>query len=192
MLFDVDALLAALSQLGRLLAARNQHFVVTVIGGSALLLGGWISRPTVDVDVVGLGDRARLEKARPLPPALREAVEDVAATRGLPATWLNSGPTDLLDWGLPDGFFDRCDTRFFDGLTVHVAGRLDLICTKLYAVADQGSAGRHIDDLRALAPGDDDLQFAARWTRTQDPSVEFAAIVEQVLRHFGVEGTDGG
>lgn len=162
-----------------------------MIGGSALLLGGWISRPTVDVDVVGLGDRNGLEKARPFPKALQEAVADVAAVRGLPATWLNAGPTDLLDWGLPDGFFDRCDTRFFGGLTVHVAGRLDLICTKVYAVADQGPRGRHVDDLRALSPSHGDLRFAASWARTQDPSAEFAAVVEQVLRHFGVGDTDG-
>ena len=190
MLFDRAALEVALSQLGRLLAARGQHFSVIVIGGSALLMGGWISRPTVDVDVVGLGDRANLEKARPLPQALLDAVEDVAAAQGLPATWLNSGPTDLLDWGLPQGFFDRCETRFYDGLTVRVAGHLDLVCTKFYAVADQGSTGRHIDDLRALSPSNDDLRFAAEWARTQDPSDAFAAIADQVLRHFGVGGSD--
>lgn len=189
--FDADALDTALSHLGRLLTTRGEHFTIVVIGGGALLLGGWISRPTVDVDVVGLGEGADLETARPFPQALQEAVEDVAAARGLPAAWLNSGPTDLLDWGLPEGFFDRCESRFFDGLTVHVAGRLDLICTKFYAVADQGPAGRHVDDLRALSPSHDDLRLAAAWARTQDPSDEFAAVVEQVLRHFGVEDTVG-
>lgn len=191
MVFDEEALNAALSQLGRLLATRGQRYTVIVIGGGALLLGGWIDRPTVDVDVVGLGGRGDLRKARPLPAGLREAVEDVGVARGLPATWLNAGPTDLLDSGLPDGFFDRCDTRDFEGLTIHVAGRLDLICTKFYAVADQGPTGRHVDDLRALEPDHDDLRFAAAWSRTQDPSDEFSGLVEQVLRHFGVDATDG-
>ena len=191
MQFDAQALKSALSDLGELLAARGEQFSIVVIGGSALLLGGWISRPTVDVDVVAKGGPADLVKARPFPPALQDAVEDVAAVRRLPSNWLNPGPTDLLEWGLPDGFFERCDTHSFGALTVYVAGRLDLICTKFYAVADQGPTGRHVDDLRALTPADDELHFAARWTRTQDPSEEFSATVQQVLRHFGAEGADG-
>lgn len=191
MQFDAETLKEALAQLGQLLAARGHSYSLVIIGGGALLLGGWISRPTVDVDLVGLGDRKTLQKARPLPDRLREAVEDVAAVRGLPDTWLNPGPTDLLDWGLPDGFFDRCQTFTFGGLTVHVAGRLDLICTKFYAVADQGPAGRHVDDLRALSPTPSELVFAASWARTQDPSAEFASSAEQALRHFGVEDLHG-
>jgi hypothetical protein len=145
----------------------------------------------VDVDVVALGDSHTLQKARPLPDALREAVEDVAASRGLPSNWLNSGPADLLDWGLPEGFFDGCVTSTFAALTVHVAGRLDLISTKFYAVADQGPTGRHVDDLRALSPQPDELRFAAAWARRQDPSEEFASLADQVLRHFDADGAKG-
>lgn len=191
MQFDLQALKGALADLGELLAARGERFTIVVIGGSALLFGGWISRPTVDVDVVAMGCADGLKSARPFPPALQHAAEDVAAIRGLPSNWLNAGPTDLLVWGLPEGFLGRCDTYRFGALTVHVAGRLDLICTKFYAVADQGPTARHVDDLRALSPADDELQFAARWTRRQDPSEEFGATVQQVLRHFGVEPADG-
>ena len=60
------------------------------------------------MDVVALEGGGSLVKARPLPAALVEAAEDVAAVQmDLPSDWINPGPTDLLDWGLPDSFADR-------------------------------------------------------------------------------------
>jgi hypothetical protein len=143
------------------------------------------------VDVVALVGDQGLVKAKPLPPELVEAIEDVAAVRGLPAQWMNPGPADLMDFGLPEGFVERLSPEVHGGLTVLIADRLDLICMKLYAVADQGRAGRHVDDLRALDPTEEELHFAARWCRAQDPSSDFSAMLDEVLRAFGAGGSHG-
>ncbi len=185
----VDRLLDALSeQLGR---NRGQYELV-VVGGSALLALGLISRPTKDVDVVALREADVLKKADPLPLEIREARDRVGRDFGLPEEWLNAGPASLIDLGLPDGFLDRVETRSFGRpLTVHFASRLDQIHFKLYALVDQG-AGRHEQDLRALNPAADELVRAARWTRTHDPSPSFREMLERALRYLGVEDADLG
>jgi hypothetical protein len=105
----------------------------------------------------------------------------------LPDEWLNAGPTDLLDFGLPEGFVERLERRDYgEGLTVYLASRYDQIHFKLYALVDQGP-GKHEDDLRALNPSEEELLAAASWARTHDTSEPFAAILGQVLSHLGVE-----
>lgn len=188
--FDVPALRAALADVGRLLTLRGERLEIFVIGGSALLLGGWVDRTTVDVDVVAVAQGAAPVRARPLPSVLAAAVEDVAAARDLPATWMNPGPADLMDWGLPGGFFNRAIREEYGGLVVFLADRLDLISTKLYAVADQGPTGRHVDDLRALEPTRDELLLAAAWCRSQDPSSAFESMLAAALAMFGVGDVD--
>jgi len=183
--FTADDVQAALTLLGELLAEREEHHEVVVIGGGALLLRSWIDRPTLDLDVAALGRPEAARTARPFPTGLEEAVDDVAAVRGLPPRWLNAGPTDLLDLGLPVGFETRTMALDLDGLVVHVAGRLDLICTKLYAAVDQGPDSKHALDLRALAPVAEELRFAAHWTQTHDPSEAFASTLQQALAAFG-------
>jgi hypothetical protein len=190
--FNEATLRSALRLLGRLLAHRGHHFHVVIVGGSALLLGGWVRRPTIDVDVVALEGGGSLVKARPLPVALVEAAEDVAVQMDLPGDWINPGPTDLLDWGLPEGFADRLTREPYGGLTVAIAGRFDLVCLKLYAVADQGPTSRHLDDLRALDPQPDELERAARWCRTQDPSIAFDSLLRASLRLLGDGAGNGG
>jgi hypothetical protein len=74
--------------------------------------------------------------AVPLPPDLVAAAAEIGALFGLPDAWLNPGPTDLLDDGLPDGYEQRLETQMFDALTVHVPGRVDLIALKLLAASD--------------------------------------------------------
>ena len=51
---------------------------------------------------------------------------------------------------------------------------------------DQGP-GKHEQDLRALAPSEDELLAAARWSRTQDPSEGYASVLRRALASFGVE-----
>lgn len=152
-----------------------------VIGGGSLLLRGWIDRPTTDLDIPALGPPAHPSKARPLPAELADAVVDVADVVGLPTSWMNAGPTDLLDLGLPPGFASRTAREEFGGLVVHLAGRLDLIATKLYAAVDRGPHSKHVTDLRALDADETELRFGARWARTHDPSAAFAAELLQAL-----------
>jgi hypothetical protein len=187
---SVDTVARLLSALGEQLASLGQHFEVVVIGGSGLLALGLIERSTRDVDILALRFGEELDSARPLPPDLEVARDRVARDFSLPIDWLNPGPTDLLEFGLPDGFLTRLNRRDYgDALTVYLASRYDQIHFKLYALVDQGP-GKHEDDLRALSPTEAELLAAARWSRLHDPSAGYAQILGEVLSHLGVDDVD--
>lgn len=190
----------ALAALGELLAARGLRYELVLVGGAALLLRGIVARSTKDADILGTrvasGHVVKLDR---MPAPLADAIADVARTYDLPDDWVNLGPASLLDLGLPDGFEDRLDRfdapgldrRDDTGLVVWLAGRYDLVCFKLYAVVDRWPArDRHIEDLSALSPTEDELLDAAAWARTHDPSPGFRAQLVTVLRHLGVEDAD--
>jgi hypothetical protein len=180
----LDVILAALADQLRSIGERQE---LVVIGGSALTALGLVRRATRDVDLVAIAENGELRSADPLPGALRVARDRVARDFGLDENWLNGGPTDLLKWGLPEGFMSRIVTRrYSDALTVHFASRLDQIHFKLFAMVDQ-AGGRHEADLRALSPSREELIAAARWSMTQDPSPGYRMVLEDALRVLGVE-----
>jgi hypothetical protein len=181
----------ALATLGDLLAERAQTAEILVIGGSSLLLLGFIDRPTADVDVVGFRGPDGYSKAGTLPEFLAEAVTDVGEALALGPRWLNVGPAGLIEFGLPAGLEERVTIRRYGSLEVHLPAREDLICFKLYATVDQGPRSKHLADLRRLDPSDHELVTAARWTRTHDPSVAFLGELRGALRLLGVEADDG-
>jgi len=184
-----DQLLAAL---GEQLAAAGERYELVVIGGSGLLALGLIERATRDVDLVALRSGDELGSAHPLPASLATARDRVARDFSVPSDWLNPGPTDLLDFGLPAGFIDRLERRDYgDGLTVYFASRYDQIHFKLYALVDQGP-GKHERDLRALSPTEEELLAAARWSTSHDPSKGYARMLRDVLIHLGVDDVDLG
>lgn len=122
------------------LRTANARYDLVVVGGSALEALGLVSRGTADVDVVALAEGETLIGADPLPQDLVAAVERVGRDFSLPATWLNPGPADLLQSGLPEGFLDRAVRRTYGpSLIVRYADRLDQIHLKLYAVVDRGA-----------------------------------------------------
>ena len=179
-----------LSALGEQLVALGQRYELVVIGGSGLLALGLIERSTRDVDLLALRSGDGLDSARPLPASLEAARDRVARDFSLPNDWLNPGPTDLLELGLPDGFIDRLERRDYgDGLTVYLASRYDQIHLKLYALVDQGP-GKHEVDLRALSPTEAELLAAAHWSRSHDPSEGFEDVLREVLAHLGVRDVD--
>lgn len=47
-------------------------------------------------------------------------------------------------------------------------------------------AGRHLADLQALTPSNDELVQAARWSETHDASEGYRAMLVNALKHFGV------
>ncbi len=162
---------------------------VCVIGGSALAAIGLVTRPTKDVDIVALarheGEQLVLHTARPLPGPLSSAVAAVASQYLIDSNWLNAGPADLIDHGLPEGFEGRLITnRIGHALTVHFAARLDQICFKTYAAADV--AGRHLTDLLALRPSDDEMAIALRWIADQDDSEGFRQQLTELLDYMGM------
>ncbi|MGQ0743203.1 MAG: DUF6036 family nucleotidyltransferase [Acidimicrobiales bacterium] len=187
---EQDRLEDALETLGELLAERGQEVGLLVIGGSSLLLLGYIDRPTADVDVVGLAAPAGYAKAEELPQFLRDAVGEVGRALGIGDRWLNAGPAGLLDFGLPQGTAGRVTVLRYGSLEIHLPAREDLVCFKLYALVDQGPRSKHMGDRRALTPSRDELLTAARWTRTHDPSVGFLDELRGALALFDVEVGD--
>jgi hypothetical protein len=154
----------ALETLGALLQDEEEPYELVLIGGGALLLLGLIDRPTEDLDVVARVEGGRWETARPFPSALQHAIGEVASALDLPKSWLNNGPTMVLDVGLPDGFADRVETREYGALTVHLASRIDQVALKLDAAADKWpDKGKHLKDLQALAPTNVELTEAQEW-----------------------------
>jgi hypothetical protein len=178
--------------LGEQLAAAHERYELVVIGGSGLLALGLIERSTRDVDLLALRAGDELDSAKPLPVALEAARDRVARDFSLPVEWLNPGPTDLLEFGLPEGFINRLERRNYgDSLGVYLASRYDQIHFKLYALVDQGP-GKHEDDLRALSPTEEELLAAAHWSRSHDPSEGYAQMLRGVLTHLGVDDVDLG
>jgi hypothetical protein len=178
--------------LGEQLAVVGERYELVVIGGSGLLALGIIERSTRDVDLLALRSGDKLDSAEPLPKKLAIARDRVARDFSLPADWLNPGPTDLLRFGLPEGFINRLERHNYgDSLSVYLASRYDQIHFKLYALVDQGP-GKHEDDLRALSPTEEELLAAARWSRSHDPSKGYAQMLRRVLTHLGVDDVDLG
>jgi len=189
-MFRSTTLERAVALLGTVLRDRGLTYELVAIGGGSLLLLGWSTRPTKDLDIVAhVVDGAYLH-ARPFPEPLARAVADVASLQQLADDWMNAGPTDQLRFGLPVGFRERLATRHYGGLTLHLAGRLDQICLKLFAAADDGPRGKHFGDLLRLEPTDDELRQAAEWVKTQDLSEVFAEFVDAVVARI-LEDRDG-
>ena len=185
---QAERLLSALSEQ---LAAADERFELVVVGGSGLLALGEIERSTRDVDLVALRSGYELGTVKPLPDPLRHAAERVARDFGLADGWLNGGPTSLLDFGLPEGFLERLDSRSYgEALVVHFASRYDQIHFKLYAMVDEGGPGKHEQDLRALAPSEAELLAAARWSLTHDVSEAYRENLVKALEHLGVSDAD--
>ena len=189
---ELDRLDEALATLGDLLAERHQKVGVLVIGGGSLLLLGVITRPTADVDVVGLSTPEGYVRVDAVPEFLSVAVRDVGEALGLGEAWLNTGPAGLIDFGLPPGLEERVTVRSYGALEVHLPDREDLVCFKLYAAVDQGERSKHFADLVALAPSPSELLNAGRWTRTHDPSPGFLGELRRILGLLGVVVSDGG
>jgi len=180
----------SLQLLGTLLAGRNQHYRIVIVGGAALILRGVVDRQTQDVDIIAYwteeqGRRQLLPAGDPIPEPLQDVALVVAGELGLASDWLNAVVGS--QWRTvppPDGMVERCEWRRYEGLEVGIAGRLDLIAFKLFATVDRPE---HLADLLALAPNDEELSFAVEWVARQDASQTFAdglvTVVEHVRRH---------
>lgn len=179
----------ALSAVGDLLAEAGERVGIVVVGGMAMNLLGFVSRATHDVDVLAVtspGDdrRAVLRRPTPLPPPLAQAVATVAGDLRLVPDWLNAAVASQWDTGVPPGLESRVHWRRYGGPDVGLADRLDLIFLKLYAAADDiGPASIHYQDLLALHPTFGEIEAAAEWVRTQDPSPGMAQSLRGVVNH---------
>jgi len=188
--FQLAALEEALRTLGSVLEERRTPYSLLIVGGSGLLLLRLIDRPTGDLDVIGLSDNGRYVKIESLPKPLAEAAVQVAQALELSEDWLNTGPASLMDFGLPRGWEERIEVRRYGGLEIHVPSRFDQICFKLYAAVDRGPDDKHCRDLQMLQPAADELEKAARWTVTHDPSEAFRQELIKCLGSMNVAMTD--
>ncbi len=180
---DIERALAAV---GDLLAAEGHTAAIVIVGGAALNLLGVVARSTRDVDVLAVATAPgkALRRPEPLPAPLAKAVARVARDLELSPDWLNAQVAGQWDTGLPPGLETRVAWKRYGGLAVGIADRRDIVFFKLYAAADDvGTQSRHFQDLLALAPTAEELGAAASWVKEQDPSPDFGAVVDQVVRH---------
>jgi|ERR1043166_2693705 hypothetical protein len=186
----VDQALSALS--ARLEFAKAPKTEIAVCGGAALFLKGFMTRQvTQDIDAFAMVDRnpdgsLRLVKKKPLPEYLLHEAQIVAKDLGLPDDWINAGPADIVDLGLPAGLEARLHRiEYGSKLTVYLLDRIDQIHFKLYAATDQGPDSRHMADLVALRPTSEEIEKAARWSMTHDISEGYKAELKACLVHLG-------
>lgn len=167
---------------GRLELEGSPPVNMVVCGGAALIALGLIVRMTKDVDVVAVIDEGGiLNSLNPLPSYLLKAAHQVAVDLGLDENWLNPGPADLVDLGLPPGFTARLhQKRYGNRVTVNFISRIDQIHFKLYAAVDRGP-GYHVDDLLALQPTMEEMGAAAAWAVTHDVSPGFKLVLKDML-----------
>ena len=191
--FSASALDRYLHALGDELTRVGGSARILVVGGAALVLRGTVDRSTVDVDVLAEVHGGTLVMPRPFSPPLAEAIRRVAQSfpGELEPQWVNAAVASVWEarWpdGLPPGLGDA-EWRTYGPLDVGLAGRATLIPMKLHALMDRGTMPtfdasgnvtggtvsltgydrRHLDDLVALAPTDDELAAAAVYVRGQD------------------------
>lgn len=194
----------ALRALGAELRARGAPTRALIVGGANLVLRDVISRQTGDVDTLALlGADGDLICPQPLPDVLREAAREVSLTLGLDdPDWFNAQVAE--NWAacwpdrLPPGLDTDIEWLTYGALEIGLVGRLTLIPLKLHAVVDRArvrfgprfqvtgadfggdEAQKHLRDLLALAPSDDELRVAGTWVRDQDPSDHIPAVLDAV------------
>ena len=181
---------AALSMLGERLRLKDTPSVrLVVCGGSALIAMELVSRTTDDVDVVALVDaHQQLISPAPFPEYLKESIREVAILMGLSGQWMNNGPSSdsggLFQTGLPEGLLARAYRKDYGShLTAYFIDRVDQIHFKVFAAAD--ILGVHVDDLVSLDPSPQELENAARWCMTHDPSEGFRMILLSMYEQLG-------
>lgn len=159
------------------LAGLGLRFEGVIIGGSALVLMGVISRLTRDFDVL------MPTLPEPVVNAARDfAKQQRAEGNDLVDDWLNNGPSQLGDV-LPSGWRERIE-RLFQGkaITFSVLGRPDLLKSKLFALADRGS---DIEDCIALMPTPEELAECQPWLEQQDSNEMWSAHIRDTLAKLG-------
>ncbi|MCK9458076.1 MAG: hypothetical protein M0R80_00155 [Proteobacteria bacterium] len=180
--------LGALAEWLRVRAPGERHSLY-VVGGAALALSGF-ERTTYDVDVL---------RPQTLPRTVREGARVVARSRNLVPAWLEAGPAEIFrrvgrPIRFPAYFFEAARViEVGPSLAVEVASRQALVSLKLYAAGP--STGKHLDDLRALAPNENEVREAVRFVLEIDGSEPRQRDLEIVVAALGFDPhtfTEGG
>jgi len=179
-----------LSALGEQLAESGAPPTgLLVCGGASLIVNGWVTRSTQDVDVLTLcgaeaPDQEDLCRCNELPEYLKEAVSKVASGFGLSREWLNVGPSGLVQLGLPHDLVARSIRRDYGPkLSVFYISRFDQIHFKLYAAICGHE--RHFQDLRKLKPTEDEIRSAKAWVENTLYDAILPAEMAAVMEDLG-------
>ena len=179
----------ALRLLGNLLATRKgAAFWLVVCGGSALLAQEIISRSTEDVDILAMRDwEGGVDRAFPMPEALKVAASQVAEELRLGGNWLNSAASlhfpDLHL--LPASFWQELETREYGhSLKISFVTRSGQIQLKTYAALNRAEA-RDLEDLRALAPDAHETENVLRWLISSFPVLTHLNRLQDLLTYLG-------
>jgi hypothetical protein len=188
---DDKLLYKALSFLGEYLNRwETEPYRLVICGGAALIACSLVDRTTQDVDIVALlGEGCKLISPDPLPEELLAAAKIVKNTLELKDNWLNNGPSrepgGIFQLGFPEGLAARLTRMDFGPkLTAYFLDRYDQIHLKLYASVDSGPGG-HVEDLLKLNPKEEELEAAANWAITHDPSPGFRMMLISMLEKLG-------
>lgn len=179
----------ALRLLGNLLATRKEAgFWLVVCGGSALLAQEIISRSTEDVDILAMRDwEGGVNRAFPIPEALKKAAAEVANELRLGGNWLNSAASlhfpDLHL--LPASFWQELETREYSRyLKISFVTRSGQIQLKTYAALNRAKP-RDLDELRTLAPTSAGTEAAVRWVLAHFPVLSHRDKLPDLVTHLG-------
>ena len=180
----------ALEMLGNELQVKeDEKYSIVICGGAALIITKMRERFTKDIDVLGIieinNEKLTIKYLNEFPIEFQEAKEKIEKFLNLPTNWINTGPKDLVKFGLPIGFTKRLIKKSYGkNLDVYFSSRKDQICFKLYASVDSGP-GRHTKDLLGLKPTLNEIKKAAKWAITQDPSISFKMELKSMLKNIG-------
>lgn len=159
------------------LASHWLAFRGVIVAGSAIALLGMAGRQTRDCDVLDPEIPADVAAAARGFAAARRATGEVLAD-----AWLNNGPRDLIRV-LDDGWRDRLQPAFRGtALVLDTLGRLDLLCTKVFALCDRQLG---LPDRLALAPNPDELEAIRAWVVRQDANPDWPRHVDATIRDLG-------
>lgn len=157
------------------------------IGGSDLLLLDWLfglapmemSSPWCEATSIGSEAPAR---------SSGRSSSEVGAALGLGDKWLDPGPTDVLDLGLPEGFADRVETTRVR--RTHSSPRRRFHQSASSFMQRWTRVPEHFADLRQLEPSADELAWSGKWALRHDPSEGFGRVLLETLALLGVDSDD--
>ena len=150
------------------------------------------------VDVLGERSSGGIEIAavqsfpEPVARAIRRVSQAHPELQLKGSSWVNLGPRQLVEWGLPDGFATRLIVhRIGAKLTLHLLARTDLVALKLFAASDDLGPRQeiHLADLTELRPSEKEVESAIRWIeRLPDPNGRVRSELKRIVEELGYEG----
>jgi hypothetical protein len=185
-----------LSALGTVLEEQETAPVdIVVCGAMALLLQGIITRPTRDIDGLGLvvEEGGSLVLRKPLMSSeFNAAVERVGSLFNEGKHWFSTAVRILHDdTELPADLVEMAQVRSYGSrLTVRLCSRRHMVCLKMWAAIRRGEPD--IGDLIEMRISEGEARAGAEWCLEQDKEVlpDVLAVLEEVgheelARRFG-------